>query len=206
MDETPSLQYTIEREAAGYKEGHLGHLGTVAALQHFKQTQRSYRSFRVRSTVKVRLNAFFPRLAKYSWDGWDVCSDVLVSRVTGENIIGILSLKRFVAETNRLNIITVDIPGLFMNYWVDRSQDLLVVFTGKQMQFLRLQDGKKHDKVKPPSTEPLTIYLSNCSPLFICGDWMLVGQLSPVVHDAFDVYLYHWPSGQSKQVCYSYIL
>lgn len=215
VDETPSLQLEIEREAAAYKPGHLGHLGIADALDAFRTTQRAYRYPSVCRALKIKLDALHPALKRrpgVQLSDWHLFGDILVSKLRHDrtnlpaNIVCLLSTKLGIPVEDRLTMIDLSRLPDISHLFIDQSQDLLVVSTrdGPQpkLHFLDLQDGSTHEKAAARPDGSITVQMSWIFPhaIFLCGDWLLVKEGQHSAYRTNNVFLYHWPSGTKKQV------
>ncbi|KAJ3552693.1 hypothetical protein NM688_g4022 [Phlebia brevispora] len=199
VDGTPSLQYIIELEAAGYEICVPSTISIAGTMELFRKTQRSYRDPNPR-TVRISLEEPVLRTLLPPVDDWSQCwrpfGDIAVQLDTSHCMLRILSLRDNLTPEDRVR--TLRLP-FAPQYWeIDRSQDLILAISDDRACFLSLKDGSPHSRTIRSMDGALPfpdgfLWGSRAFPS-IDGDLILL-YLSRF-SGGYTAFLYHWPSGK----------
>ena len=202
VDETPSLQFTIELSEAGYApDGPC--IAGMAKLEAFRAAQRAYRN--PKPNGKTKLLAKCDALANEKWqDKWFSFEDFVVTRSTCGKILGLLNIRSDVPPKDRFRCFTFDFKMSVII--VEPSQDLLLLIEedGRKLHFRSLSTGGVHEKIESPLGEDTAIPDNRLPATVRCwdvisiwNDWMYV--CVDCGRSRFKA-LYHWPTGQLIKV------
>ena len=207
IDNTPLIQYIIERSAAGYTPEVPHGVGVVPALETFRRTQRVYRHPQIQTSAVCRLG--HEALHKDEWRldfGLDSIGDMVLLKHTTRTAIGVLSLRSDVPVGQRLRRLQFDCEIVTGHYFVSVSQDLIMFASNNCLRFRSFTTGRIPKRILAVRGNDTPISEDNFPSgnliwknISIHGDWMLV--IINVPGEFITVRkLFHWPSGRAVRV------
>lgn len=200
IDDTKALQFIIELGAAGYER--CTSSTDLSDFDAFRKTQRMYRNPDPR-VVRKSLNPGehpFSRNWSLNFAKKSVVGDKFLFSLEDRRKFCIYSLRSDVADDDRAWIVAF--PFTIDDFGVDRSQDLLVVSSGRSLRFLTLYDGHLHSKAanleNGAISFPDDLAFTSCD-ILLYDAWLLV-IFDHRGHRNKTLFLYHWPSGTLRKV------